>query len=100
MMQQFPIFVDLHVVPPLIIGDAPALAAKLRLLRKAALDMHAIQTSGNCIRNITSDPLAGAAHDEIANPLGWFEIIRQWSTLHPEFAFLPRKFKIAVFAGT
>jgi len=100
MMQQFPIFVDLHVVPPLIIGDAPALAAKLRLLRKAALDMHAIQTSGNCIRNITSDPLAGAAHDEIANPLGWCEIIRQWSTLHPEFAFLPRKFKIAVFAGT
>ncbi len=68
--------------------------------RLAALDMHAIQTSGNCIRNITSDPLAGAADDEIANPLGWCEIIRQWSTLHPEFAFLPRKFKIAVSAGT
>ena len=62
--------------------------------------MHAIQTSGNCIRNITSDPLAGAAHDEIGNLLGWCEIIRQWSTLHPEFAFLPRKFKIAVSAGT
>ena len=67
--------------------------------RLAALGMHAIQTSGNCIRNTTTDPLAGAAHDEIANPLGWCEIIRQWSTLHPEFAFLPRKFKIAVSAG-
>lgn len=67
--------------------------------RLASFDLHAIQTSGNCVRNTTTDPLAGAAHDEIANPLGWCEIIRQWSTLHPEFAFLPRKFKIAVSAG-
>ena len=69
------------------------------LERLAALDMHAIQTSGNCIRNVTSDPFAGAAADEVADPRGWCEIIRQWSTLHPEFAFLPRKFKIAVSAG-
>ena len=69
------------------------------LERLAALDMHAIQTSGNCIRNVTSDPFAGAAADEIEDPRGWCEIIRQWSTLHPEFAFLPRKFKIAVSAG-
>mgnify|MGYP001364816546 CR=1 FL=1 len=61
--------------------------------------MHAIQTSGNCIRNVTSDPLAGATDDEVENPLVWCEVIRQWSTLHPEFAFLPRKFKIAVSAG-
>ena len=67
--------------------------------RLASYDLHAIQTSGNCIRNTTTDPLAGAAHDEIANPLGWCEVIRQWSSLHPEFAFLPRKFKIAVSAG-
>ena len=65
----------------------------------AAIDMHAIQTSGNCIRNVTCDPLAGAAHDEIDDPSIWCEVIRQWSTLHPEFAFLPRKFKIAVSAG-
>ncbi|MGH8477363.1 MAG: nitrite/sulfite reductase [Methylococcales bacterium] len=62
----------------------------------AKVQMHAIQTSGNCIRNITSDPLAGIAPDELEDPRPYCEIIRQWSTLHPEFAFLPRKFKIAV----
>ena len=62
----------------------------------ASVDMHGIQTSGNCIRNITSDALAGIAVDEIADPRPFGEIMRQWSTLHPEFAFLPRKFKIAI----
>jgi len=62
----------------------------------ASVDMHGIQTSGNCIRNITSDERAGIAVDEIADPRPYCEIMRQWSTLHPEFAFLPRKFKIAV----
>ena len=62
----------------------------------AAVEMHAIQTSGNCIRNTTADPFAGAAADEIEDPRPWAEIIRQWSTFHPEFTFLPRKFKIAV----
>ena len=62
----------------------------------ASVDMHGIQTSGNCIRNITSDERAGIAVDEIADPRPFCEILRQWSTLHPEFAFLPRKFKIAV----
>jgi sulfite reductase (NADPH) hemoprotein beta-component len=62
----------------------------------ASVNMHGIQTSGNCIRNITSDGLAGIAPDEIADPRPFCEILRQWSTLHPEFAFLPRKFKIAV----
>ncbi len=62
----------------------------------AAVDMHGIQTSGNCIRNITSDALAGIAADEVVDPRPYCEILRQWSTLHPEFAFLPRKFKIAV----
>ncbi len=62
----------------------------------ASVNMHGIQTSGNCIRNITSDELAGIAVDEIADPRPFCEIMRQWSTLHPEFAFLPRKFKIAV----
>ena len=62
----------------------------------ASVNMHGIQTSGNCIRNITSDERAGIAVDEIADPRPFCEIIRQWSTLHPEFAFLPRKFKIAV----
>jgi len=71
--------------------DAPAILAEL-----ATVQMHAIQTSGNCIRNTTTDHLAGIAPDEIVNPLVWCEIIRQWSMLHPEFAFLPRKFKIAV----
>ena len=62
----------------------------------AAVEMHGIQTSGNCIRNITSDALAGVAADEVVDPRPYIEILRQWSTLHPEFAFLPRKFKIAV----
>jgi sulfite reductase (NADPH) hemoprotein beta-component len=62
----------------------------------AAVDMHGIQTSGNCIRNITSDAFAGIAPDEVIDPRPYIEILRQWSTLHPEFAFLPRKFKIAV----
>ncbi|ABD70173.1 nitrite and sulphite reductase 4Fe-4S protein [Rhodoferax ferrireducens T118] len=62
----------------------------------ASVDMHGIQTSGNCIRNITSDALAGVAVDEDIDPRPYCEIMRQWSTLHPEFAFLPRKFKIAV----
>ena len=62
----------------------------------AKVQMHAIQTSGSCIRNITSDPLAGVSADEIVDPRPWNEIIRQWSSLHPEFTYLPRKFKIAV----
>lgn len=62
----------------------------------AAVEMHAIQTSGNCIRNVTADPFAGAAADELEDSRPWAEIIRQWSTLHPEFTFLPRKFKIAI----
>ena len=62
----------------------------------ASVDMHGIQTSGNCIRNITSDERAGIAVDEIVDPRPFCEILRQWSTLHPEFVFLPRKFKIAV----
>ncbi|MCT8178603.1 nitrite/sulfite reductase [Variovorax sp. CY25R-8] len=62
----------------------------------ASVDMHGIQTSGNCIRNITSDERAGIAIDEVADPRPYAEIMRQWSTLHPEFAFLPRKFKIAI----
>ncbi len=62
----------------------------------ARVQMHAIQTSGNCIRNVTSDPFAGVAADELIDPRPWCEILRQWSTFHPEFAFLPRKFKIAV----
>ncbi len=66
----------------------------------ADVEMHAIQTSGNCIRNVTSDHLAGAAHDELEDPRPWCEIIRQWSTFHPEFSALPRKFKIAVTAAT
>jgi sulfite reductase (NADPH) hemoprotein beta-component len=66
------------------------------LAELAAVEMHAIQTSGNCIRNVTSDHLAGVASDELADPRPWCEIIRQWSTFHPEFTYLPRKFKIAV----
>ena len=62
----------------------------------ASVNMHGIQTSGNCIRNITSDERAGVAVDEIVDPRPYAEIMRQWSTLHPEFAFLPRKFKIAI----
>jgi sulfite reductase (NADPH) hemoprotein beta-component len=71
--------------------DAPDALAAL-----AEVDMHAMQTSGNVIRNVTADHFAGAAIDEIEDPRIWCEIVRQWSTLHPEFSFLPRKFKIAV----
>ncbi len=73
------------------VEDSPAILEDL-----ASVQMHCIQTSGNCIRNTTSDPLAGVCHDEVEDPRPYCEIIRQWSTLHPEFAFLPRKFKIAV----
>ena len=65
----------------------------------ADVEMHAFQTSGNCIRNVTSDPYAGAAADEVEDPRPTAELLRQWSTIHPEFAFLPRKFKIAVIAS-
>ena len=71
--------------------DMPDILAEL-----ASVEMHAIQTSGNCIRNVTADHFAGAAADEIADPRPYAEILRQWSSLHPEFTFLPRKFKIAV----
>jgi sulfite reductase (NADPH) hemoprotein beta-component len=74
--------------------DVPDILAEL-----AEVEMHAMQTSGNCIRNITSDHLAGIAPDEIVDPRPYCEIIRQWSTLHPEFTYLPRKFKIAVTAS-
>ena len=73
------------------LADTPDILAEL-----ATNGMHAIQTSGNCVRNTTSDPLAGVAADEIVDPRPWCELVRQWSTLHPEFAFLPRKFKIAI----
>jgi sulfite reductase (NADPH) hemoprotein beta-component len=65
----------------------------------AEVDLHAIQTSGNCIRNVTADPYAGATADEVDDPRVWAEVIRQWSTNHPEFSYLPRKFKIAVTAA-
>ena len=65
----------------------------------ASAGIHAIQTSGNCIRNITTDQWAGVAPDEIEDPRLWAELLRQWSTLHPEFTFLPRKFKIAITAA-
>ena len=65
----------------------------------ASVEMHAIQTSGNCIRNTTSDQFAGVARDEVEDPRPWCELIRQWSTFHPEFNWLPRKFKIAVTAA-
>ncbi|GAB3243835.1 nitrite/sulfite reductase [Chitinimonas naiadis] len=71
--------------------DVPKILAEL-----AEVQMHAVQTSGNCVRNTTSDQFAGVAHDEIIDPRPWCELIRQWSTFHPEFAHLPRKFKIAV----
>ena len=74
--------------------DAPEILDKL-----AEVDLHAIQTSGNCIRNTTSDPYAGATAEEVDDPRVWCEVIRQWSTLHPEFSFLPRKFKIAITAS-
>ncbi len=70
------------------------------LAELASVEMHAIQTSGNSFRNTTTDPFAGVAHDEIEDPRPYAEILRQWSTLHPEFSFLPRKFKIAVSAST
>jgi len=71
--------------------DVPTILDEL-----ASVEMHAIQTSGNCIRNVTADHFAGAAADEIVDPRPYAEILRQWSSLHPEFSFLPRKFKIAV----
>lgn len=75
----------------------PALEAVPEILAHLAeVQMHAIQTSGNCIRNTTTDQFAGVAADELVDPRPWCEIIRQWSTFHPEFAYLPRKFKIAV----
>jgi sulfite reductase (NADPH) hemoprotein beta-component len=74
--------------------DAPDIVAEL-----ATVEMHAIQTSGNCIRNISSDQYAGAAADEVADPRPYAELLRQWSTFHPEFTYLPRKFKIAVIAA-
>ena len=70
------------------------------LAELARVEMHAIQTSGNCIRNVTSDHFAGVAGDEVVDPRPYTELIRQWSTLHPEFAYLPRKFKIAVTGAT
>jgi len=70
------------------------------LEKLASVQMHAIQTSGNCIRNVTTDQFAGVAFDEVADPRPWCEVLRQWSTFHPEFAFLPRKFKIAINANT
>ena len=74
--------------------DLPAILEDL-----SEVEMHALQTSGNCIRNVTTDVFAGAADDEIEDPRPWCEILRQWSTIHPEFSFLPRKFKIAVIGG-
>ncbi|MGU3399009.1 nitrite/sulfite reductase [Brucellaceae bacterium D45D] len=75
----------------------PALKDVPQILEELAeVEMHAIQTSGNCIRNVTSDHFAGAAADEVADPRPFAEILRQWSSLHPEFSYLPRKFKIAI----
>ena len=76
------------------LADAPDILDQL-----ASVDMHAIQTSGNCIRNTTADPFAGATPEELDDPRVWSEAIRQWSSLHPEFSFLPRKFKIAITAS-
>ena len=73
------------------LADTPAILEEL-----ASVEMHALQTSGNCIRNVTADHFAGAAADEVADPRPYAEILRQWSSVHPEFSFLPRKFKIAV----
>ena len=74
--------------------DSPAILADL-----ATVGMHAIQTSGNCIRNTTADHFAGAAADEIADPRPYAELLRQWSTFHPEFDYLPRKFKVAIIGS-
>ena len=71
--------------------EVPEILAEL-----ATVQMHAIQTSGNSFRNVTTDHFAGVAPDEIVNPLAWCEIVRQWATFHPEFSYLPRKFKIAI----
>ncbi|MGB3038549.1 MAG: nitrite/sulfite reductase, partial [Methyloceanibacter sp.] len=71
--------------------DVPEILSAL-----ADVEMHCIQTSGNCVRNVTADPFAGAVNDELEDPRPWCEVLRQWSTLHPEFSWLPRKFKIAV----
>lgn len=76
------------------LADVPEILAEL-----ASVQMHAIQTSGNCVRNVTADHLAGVAPDELEDPRVYGEIIRQWSTFHPEFSYLPRKFKIAVAAA-
>ncbi len=76
------------------LADTPDILAEL-----AQTQMHAIQTSGNCIRNISSDQFAGAAADEVTDPRPWAELLRQWSSFHPEFTYLPRKFKIAVIAS-
>jgi sulfite reductase (NADPH) hemoprotein beta-component len=73
------------------LADVPDILAEL-----AAVQMHAIQTSGNCVRNVTADHLAGIARDEVDDPRPYCEIVRQWATLHPEFTYLPRKFKIAI----
>jgi sulfite reductase (NADPH) hemoprotein beta-component len=73
------------------LNDIPAVLDEL-----ASVEMHALQTSGNCIRNVTADHFAGAAADEAADPRPYAEILRQWSSMHPEFSYLPRKFKIAV----
>lgn len=73
------------------LAEVPDILAEL-----AEVDMHAIQTSGNCIRNVTADEFAGVAPDEIEDPRPWCELVRQWATFHPEFAWLPRKFKIAI----
>ena len=73
------------------LADVPAILKEL-----AEVEMHAIQTSGNCIRNVTADHFAGVAADEVADPRPYAEVLRQWSSLHPEFSFLPRKFKLAV----
>jgi sulfite reductase (NADPH) hemoprotein beta-component len=75
----------------------PALKDMPKVLDELAeVEMHALQTSGNCIRNVTADHFAGAAADEVADPRPYAEILRQWSSMHPEFSYLPRKFKIAV----
>ncbi len=77
------------------LAEVPEILADL-----ATVEMHAIQTSGNCVRNITSDHFAGVAGDEIVDPRPYNELVRQWSTFHPEFAYLPRKFKIAITGAT
>ncbi|GGZ22536.1 nitrite/sulfite reductase [Asticcacaulis endophyticus] len=77
------------------LADTPKILEEL-----AEVEMHAMQTSGNCIRNTTTDQFSGAAKDELDDPRPWAELIRQWSTIHPEFTFLPRKFKIAITGAT